>query len=173
MERKSRTSLTFEVRAEILTIIDKGLKQNAIATLYNVSESTVTNIKRDRAAIMEAMNSPTSRHWKKARISYYDELEEKLLNWFRIQRHNKIEVSYAYLQEKAQEFAQQIISSTTDEAKQLEYSYFKASNGFISKFCERHDICSRFLVGEADSVNPVVVSNCRAKIQEKAQTYNE
>ncbi|CAF1687082.1 unnamed protein product, partial [Adineta ricciae] len=71
-------------------------------------------------------------------------IDELVFEWFTIQRSKNIPISGPILQEKARQFAEQL-GYLPDE--------FKASNGWLEKFCARHAISFRLISGESASVH--------------------
>jgi len=78
--------------------------------------------------------------------STFPDLDKALSEWFcKVQAMN-IPVSGPLSQEKTQYFAEQ-----------LGHENFKASNGFLDKFKERHGITGQAVCGEEKSVDPGIV----------------
>lgn len=73
----------------------------------------------------------------------YEDVDTALFTWFCNARSRNIPVDGTILQEKAVQLAKLINPSTT----------FLASNGWLEKFINRHDIVFRSLCGESASVN--------------------
>ena len=78
--------------------------------------------------------------------STFPDLNKALSEWFRKVQARNIPVSGPLLQEKAQYFAEQ-----------LGRENFKASNGFLDKFKERHGITGQAVCGEEKNIDPGIV----------------
>lgn len=72
-----------------------------------------------------------------------------------------IPVSGALLQENALYFAQQ-----------LGYENFKASNGFLEKFRERHGIVGQVISGEEKGVDPDIVETWSNRLPDICRKYS-
>ncbi|XP_046404659.1 tigger transposable element-derived protein 6-like [Ischnura elegans] len=83
-----------------------------------------------------------SKKRKTGKESTFAELETVLFNWFQQARESNIPVDGVILKEKAK-----IV------ATQLNVENFKASNGWISRFKNRHGLVFKKLAGESAEVN--------------------
>ena len=83
------------------------------------------------------------------------DLDKALSEWFCKVRAMNIPVSGPLLQEKAQYFA-----------GQLRHGNFKASNGFLDKFKERHGITGQAVYGKVKSVDPGIVETCSEHLRD-------
>jgi len=100
----------------------------------------------------------------RTRQSYYEEIEERLLTWFYNVRNQHIEITYLLVQEQALFIAAEL-ASNSEEPMKSKYQAFQASIGYITRFCDRHNIASKVLIGEAGSVDMEVAQTCRDEIQ--------
>jgi hypothetical protein len=82
------------------------------------------------------------------RESKYEEVDDAVLKWFTIARESKISLSGHLIKAQALEFAEK-----------LGYRGFKASEGWLTRFKERHNIVYRAVSGESASVNQTIVND--------------
>jgi len=90
----------------------------------------------------------------------FKEINDLLLSWFNGARSRGIPISGPLLQEKARHFAEL-----------LKIENFKASNGWLNKFCHRNNIVFRAICGESASVNENDVSDWTSKIADIIGNY--
>ena len=81
------------------------------------------------------------KYWKK---STFNNLEDVLSQWFNESRASNILISGAILQEKACQIAER-----------METEDFQASNRWLENFKKRHDLVSKRICGESNSVSTV------------------
>ena len=79
-----------------------------------------------------------------SRIKMDKKIDELVFEWFTQQRVKQIPTSGPILQEKARQVAEQLAYSSET---------FKASNGWLEKFRNRHAISLRTINGESASVD--------------------
>ncbi|XP_068671000.1 tigger transposable element-derived protein 6-like [Montipora foliosa] len=99
---------------------------------------------------------------KKMKQSTFPDLDKALSEWFCKVRAMNIPVSGPLLQEKAQYFAEH-----------LGHENFKASNGFLDKFKERHGITGQAVCGEEKSVDPGIVETWSERLPDICQGYSK
>lgn len=92
----------------------------------------------------------------------FEEIDKGVLKWFCSARGHNIPVSGKILQEKALVIAKAIDESTT----------FTASNGWLHKFVQRHEIKFKTLAGQGAAVDQVVVSDWKNGLHEIIEKYS-
>lgn len=94
--------------------------------------------------------------------STFPDLNKALSEWFRKVQARNIPVSSPLLQEKAQYFAEQ-----------LGHENFKASNGFLDKFKERHGITGQAVCGEEKNIDPGIVETWSKRLPDICRGYSK
>lgn len=171
-EKKSRLSL--EQKDQIFHLLDKNPAPSyaCIAKQFNVTAAAICQLKANRekweSQIKEA-NNLTSTH---ARVSTLPPLDAALFAWFQSCRETKIQLSISLLQAKAMDIAAELLKQLPEGHETKALSDFKASNGFIEKFCDRHNIVCKRETGEADSADPAAVAKSIEEAQEAINAGN-
>ncbi|XP_015363953.1 PREDICTED: tigger transposable element-derived protein 4-like [Diuraphis noxia] len=120
--------------------------------------STVATIWKNKDKILHAETEGSS--CKKIRKPKFEDLDQAMLTWFHKQRCNNVLISGPVLKTKAEHFA-----------LQLGIIDFKASEGWLGKFKQRHNITYGKISGEALNVDLNVTNswliNVWPKLNEK------
>ena len=112
---------------------------------------------------MKDFESNVSCKTKRCRGANHDEIEKKILDWFRKARSKNIPVTGPMLQEKARQIA---------EALDLSQEDFKASNGWLDRFKNRNGIKAKCISGEAGGVSEDTVESWRERLPEILQGWS-
>ncbi|XP_028966696.1 LOW QUALITY PROTEIN: jerky protein homolog-like [Galendromus occidentalis] len=140
--RKTRTVLTLEQKEEILQSLEGGKTQASLAERYGVDRSTISNIEKNASKIKEfrpVYDRTRSINERKVMKTAKDEmLEAALYKWFVQKRTLGFPLSGFIICQKALELSQKL-------GGDLE---FKASQGWLGKFKNRHGIRELEVQGE-------------------------
>lgn len=142
---RNNKQLTLQDKIDIIKRLEDGEKGKDICKIYNIGNSTISKIKRNKSGIEKfSQNSiRQAKNIQRMRKAYFPEVERLLYDWFLEQRiHNAI-ITNDILILKATEFHQ---SLNTDIP-------FQASIGWVQKFKIRHCIRSLKICGEKLSAN--------------------
>nr|XP_037276006.1 tigger transposable element-derived protein 6-like [Rhipicephalus microplus] len=134
--------ITIEQKSAMLRAVESGVKKKKVAEDFGVSLSTLSTILSKREAIADAVARGVKGDRMKLRAPAFEAVEKAVFNWFLEIRASGTPVSGALLQQKARNFA--CIMGHDD---------FVASNGWLQRFKERHDIVGRAVSGESLSVD--------------------
>lgn len=130
--------LSLSKKAQILEDANKGLNVTVLAKKYGIAKSTVCLIKNKRDQILERVSNtlkPTQKcTLKKAELP---ELEMRLYRWFLAQRERNMPVSGDLIRQKA-------LSLSVS----LNVGGFKASDGWLQRFKQRHGVRLLKISGE-------------------------
>ncbi|XP_064463461.1 tigger transposable element-derived protein 4-like [Ornithodoros turicata] len=138
---------------EKLTAIDEvesGLKKTVVLTKYGIAKSTIAAIMNSKDKIRGKAHGFTANR-KRLREAAHPRATEALLLWLKRARSSNIPVSGPILQAEANELAER-----------LGHADFKCSNGWISRFKERHGLVFKAVSGEEAAGDPSVVTNWQA-----------
>ena len=128
--KQKRKSLSMSLKLKIIEEIDKNRSYDSIAKEYEISKACVAGINKNRQSFREIEETnDINLKSKKLRTAIYPELEDSLLSWFKNTRSDNIPISGPLLCEKA-----------TQLACQFKITDFKASDGWLSRFKDRHNI---------------------------------
>lgn len=154
-QKEKRKSLSIQQKIEILQKLDKGTKNHELCNEYGVSSSTISTILKNKLKIMYYYNEVEESHGdlKKKKIVSCPEfklLDKIVYAWFSEKRTLGEPISGLLLQEKARFFYKQLEENgkVPEESKG-----FKASNGWLRSFKDRHGLRTLQLKGEKASAN--------------------
>ncbi|KAG7167594.1 Tigger transposable element-derived protein 1-like 8 [Homarus americanus] len=143
--KKTRHSLSYEVKYKIIQELEKGTRQVDLARQHGVNESTIRTIKKDAAKIKEHMNITKSTG--ASMIKYFH--NQVLL------KTEKLLVSYLVRQERR--------NMAVDTRSVKEYAHelyaapkpFNASSGWLQRFKKKNKITNINIGGEEASADRV------------------
>ena len=166
--KKSRKSLTLDVKLDILKRYEQGQKTIDIVRATGFSESTLRTIRSSKDKINKCIAHGSSASLKQVssvRHITMTRMEELLKDWISKQNRRSVPVTMGIIQAKAKELYKEI---TKDED---EPRPFQASNGWFAKFKLRHGFHNVKFSGEAASADETAakdfVSEIQAFIKEK------
>ena len=144
-----KRSYSIKEKCDIIKAVDEAVKsgvkypKSSVATRYNISTSTLSTFLKSRDKILNAYEAQDfHKDRKRMRKSPYADVEAMLfLNWFKQKFHQGIPISGPLLQTKADELA-----------TLAGHPEFKCSNGWLTRFKERHDILFKTINGEEQAV---------------------
>ncbi|KAH7952555.1 hypothetical protein HPB52_024009 [Rhipicephalus sanguineus] len=159
--RGSYRTLDLATKVEVLKEVEKGgaAKQD-IARKYGIKPNTLSNFIKNKRSIMDAFaNDKFKMSRKRMRTGAHPELEKALLIWITEARNNKLPLSGEVVAAKALSLA-----------SMLEINDFASSDGWLTRFKQRHDLVFKSVCGEKASVNQ---ETCAAWKKEKLHTKAE
>lgn len=166
--------LTLEEKAAILRKLDEGVRANRLAIDFGVSESAISQIKKQKEQIFEAVAKSYQEAKKKTlHKPEYEELENRLYDWFLKQRQRNCTINGPILKRKAVELFKTVYPDKDEKD-------FNASEGWLYKFKRRHGmrflkVCGEILSSDTATITPFI-HKLRAKMQEMnitdSQLYN-
>lgn len=160
----SRPSLNLTQKTEILRKLGEGVAGKRLAHDYNVAESTITYIKKQRTAILSTVaSSSTAVNKKNLRNAENPEMEEALFKWFLDQRARNAVIDGAILKAKAIEFFNKLKPDDNS---------FKASDGWLRNFKRRKGIRFITICGEKNSVDWDAIDPFIRQFRAKVQAMN-
>lgn len=134
-------NLKDEAKKEIACALLKGTTQRELARIYKVGKGTIQRIKQNISAYL------TSNAVSQRRIAKYPDIDSMVFELLLRLREKNIPISGPMLQRAALEYAQM-----------FNYTEFKASSGWLTKFKKRHDISFIVLSGESASAD-IIAAN--------------
>ena len=157
MSGNKRQSLSLEKKAAIIAAVDTAppsKKKKDIATDFGILPNTLSTILKNRSAIMANQQQQSiAANRKRFRSPKYPEVEEALLKWFKTKRDKNVPILGPLLMTKAKSFAEMLGKED-----------FDASQGWLTRFKERHDIMFKSVCGESASVSQDVMDHWLTQI---------
>ncbi|XP_076167107.1 cytochrome P450 302a1, mitochondrial isoform X3 [Ptiloglossa arizonensis] len=162
-----RVTLSLQQRLDVIQKLKNGVRDTVLANEYGVKTVTIRRIKRDEPRIRQLSQTSTRKLCNRQRIRkpLQDGLEGRLYSWFLQRRALGDRISNMLLQEKARELHEEFGGPSS----------FKASNGWLWRFKNRHDINFCDIHGEsADSMTAEDFSRnfLRRLVEEDIQLQN-
>ena len=134
---KKRQSISIETKKAILDAIESGAtNKTELAQRFNLKRRSINRILNGKQAILDAISDGKNVKRARLRAPKYEELEQVLLQWHKQIRSQNVQVNGLLMKEKAIEIA-----------KNLDISNFSASDGWLSRFKERHSIAFKTIQG--------------------------
>lgn len=129
--------------------VDAGVKKTEVALKYGITKSTLTTILKAKDKLQNNA-SRFAPDRKRLREAAYPDLENAVLLWLKRARSSNLPINGPILREKAEELS-----------LRLGIEDFKCSDGWISRFKERHGLSFKTVSGEAAVVDEAVSSDWR------------
>ena len=175
VQKRKVNVLTLQVKAEIIEKMEGGRSIPSLCQAYNVPRSILYDLRRDSAKVKQFKENfvDETKHKKQRKTMKkptYPEIEEAAQKWWRQQRTAGVMVRGVDVKMAAEKFAQ--MKGVTG---------FKASNGWLARFKQRHGLSNKIAHGEAASADDTGVDEFREKLTKivndsqlsKSQIYNE
>lgn len=165
--------LSLQQKISVLKKLDDGVRANRVASDFGVSESAISQIKRKKSEILAAIAHTHDVKKKSLRKEAFPEVEEKLYEWFQLQRERNCPINGPLLKSKAKAIFKALFPEK-DENK------FEASEGWLWRFKRRQGIrflkiCGEILSSDSAAITPFI-HQFRAKVTEMGlnnqQIYN-
>jgi hypothetical protein len=135
--------------------------QRGLATAFNISLGTVSNILKRKSEILQTWQDSDNSDSKRTAIKgHFKDVNENVWLWFKEARSRNVQISGQIIQEKAR-----IIASL------LGVNEFKALNGWLEAFSKRHQILFRSICKEEISVKESTVQEWKIKINSLLTGY--
>lgn len=147
MSLNKRRAFSIEEKMKVINRIEKGETIKNLVSELGLSQSTISTIWKSRQKIQEKFEKDVTSK-KKLRSSQHQDLEDALLEWFKVQRSRNIPLNGPILQEKANKLA-----------LLLGKENFECSMSWITRFRERNNIVFGRISGESSSVPTGVPEN--------------
>ena len=172
--KRKRSVLTLERKLEIIAEVKKGKSVRLVAGQFDVPKSTVSDIWKGREKIESFVSASECPSLTKKRCIVrdpnYEKLDQACHVWFLQQRSKGAPISGPVLKEKALQLFAMLYPD-------LNVDSFKASSGWLHKFCLRHGIKSKALHGESLSADLSCIgdfqSELHSKIESEGYTLNQ
>jgi Tc5 transposase-like DNA-binding protein/CENP-B-like protein len=160
---KKRVVLTFAQKRQLCLDSQKTprLTQEELATLYNIKQNTVSDILRQKNKWLNINPDSEAANKQRERLVHFPQIEKALSLWITNALAAELIINTDILREKAKFFAQQ-----------FEINNFIASNGWIDKFKQRHNLKEYIKWGEAKSAPLETLDEERKILREIIKNYD-
>ena len=142
-KQAQKNTLSLGDRVKLIDYAKKnpGVRTRRIAEIFKCGRTQVQAILKAKESIIADFetNAPASR--KRSRGTRYQDVDDAVYEWYRLARERLVPVSGPMLQAEALLLA-----------KELGNESFKASNGWLQSFKQRHNIVQLVVSGESGDV---------------------
>ncbi|KAG7154044.1 Tigger transposable element-derived protein 1-like 30 [Homarus americanus] len=152
--KKTRRSLSYEIKYKIIQELEKGTRQVDLARQHGVNESTIRTIKKDAAKIKEHMNITKSTGASMIKYCHNQVLlkTEKLLVSYLVRQARW---NMAVDTRSVKEYARELYAAVSRKMGIAEPKPFNASSGWLQRFKKRNKITNINIGGEEASADRV------------------
>ncbi|XP_039275806.1 tigger transposable element-derived protein 6-like [Nilaparvata lugens] len=159
---EKRKSLSVDFKRKVLKFIEENphKKKVDIAKEFNIPPTTLSTILRNKNRYED--EGGLSGQCKRAKPAELQDVETAVMLWLKQCRDKNVSISGPILQEKAQQFAEQ-----------LGHNSFRASNGWLDCFKKRNEVTFKKVCGESGSVDDAVCAEWKKKLIDLTQGFNE
>lgn len=152
--------LTLKQKIDLIEENKINKNQTSLASKFKCSRSTVQNILKRKAELVDAYDNHAPGDRKRTKICKFDDVDTKVWQWFMSARSANLAISGPLIQEKA-----------ITVANELGLTDFKASNGWLEKFRKRHNVTFGAVSGEGASVDQATVDDWKARLTQHLKDY--
>ena len=163
---RKRSVVTLEKKLDVIRMLEDGKSQRSVSSVFNIPKSTIADIWKQRAKITAHVSSSSCPASVKKRCivreGQFEQLDKVCYTWLMQQRSKGAPISGPLLQEKVL----QLFPTVYPHA---DANSFKASSGWLYRFCCRHGIRELSLQGESLSADTSSVEPFQAELREKIE----
>ena len=141
-----RKDLSLCDKLKVLEAVKNRKTQTEIAKQFEISQTQVSNIKKNADKIEEEWRKNGSLDRKRKRKSNFDDVDQAVLEWFHAKRSKGALINGTMIMQKAEE-----ISKNSGNNQN-----FSASKGWLYRFQQRNNLKFKTLHGESGSVDDSV-----------------
>ena len=178
-KKRARVDLSIADKVSIINYSDDNpsLTHEEIAHYVfqpekSISRSTVSKILSNKVKILEKFRenscAGTNKRDRKGNFAFID---KAVWLWLLSAKEKKLIVSESLLSKKALEFKEKFLSEIKDDDNKENLKGFKASNGWVERFCKRFSIKSEVLKGESDPISQEKQDQARQKLKMITSQY--
>ncbi|KAG7158169.1 Tigger transposable element-derived protein 1-like 49 [Homarus americanus] len=150
--KKTRHSLSYEIKYKIIQELEKGTRQVDLARQHGVNESTIRTIKKDAAKIKEHMNITKCTGASMIKYCHNQVLlktEKLLVSYLVCQARRNMAVDTR----SVKEYARELYAAVSRKMGITEPKPFNASSGWLQRFKKRNKITNINIGGEEASAD--------------------
>lgn len=140
-QKRKRTNLSVKQKLDLIKKIETGISVSRVCKEYGVKKQTVSDILKAKDKLKQfSLMSDTNasiKDRKHMKMAQETSLEQALMKWYVQQRSCGVNVRSVELKSAASTLAQHMKIT------------FKASSGWLWRFCKRHGIVNKRTYGEA------------------------
>uniref|UniRef100_A0A2S2PSY6 Tigger transposable element-derived protein 6 n=1 Tax=Schizaphis graminum TaxID=13262 RepID=A0A2S2PSY6_SCHGA len=153
--------LSLNEKYQLIDMSTKGHSVRQLQNIFNCGKTQVYDTLKNQNRIKEEWLKGNGKMIKSMKHNDNEIINNEIWDWFVAVRAKNIPVSGPIIQEKAREIA----------VRHGNHS-FKASNGWLSSFKNRHNIAWNRVCGESNDVNIDSVNEWKSKISEYVKDYD-
>lgn len=164
MSCQKRKRLTLAQKIEIIKFVEaKSVGIRAVAEKFNIGKTQVSDILKNKVYLSQTfVEQGSEKSKRKFPKSDGEIIDIVIFQWYLHARINKLPISGPVLKEKALELASKV--GLND---------FKASNGWLQKFKDRHQISYKNIYADPALLKDCVIREWLNNVKELIKGYNE
>lgn len=162
MSSGKRKRLTLAQKIEIIKFVEaENIGVRAVAEKFSIGKTQVSDILKNKVYLSQTfVEQGSDQSKRKFPKSDGEIIDTVIFKWYLHARVNNLSISGPLLKEKALELASEV-----------GLNGFKASNGWLQKFKERHQIS--YKNGSSSSINRCVITEWLNEVKELISGYDE
>ena len=163
---KRRNDLSLKMKYEVIKSYEREptIGSRKLAETFKCGRTQIQTIVKNKETIKAMYESNASdklsQYRKRTRNSEYADINEALYKWYQLATSRNIFPDGKILMEKA-----------TDIANKLGVDTFKASNGWLTRWKQRHNIKQRTVSGESGDVSSETVESWLERVPSIVEGY--
>ncbi|XP_033009888.1 tigger transposable element-derived protein 1-like [Lacerta agilis] len=162
-----RTVITVEVKKQIISKHESGVRISELATQFGMAKSTICTMIKNKDAIKGASVAKGVKTLKQ-RTQTMEEMEKLLLIWITERQLAGDRISESIICEKALHLHADLVANTPGASAEVES--FKASRGWFEKFKKRSGIRSKH--SEASSTNKLDADQFVLEFRDNVESHS-
>lgn len=149
MSKRKREDRTLQLKYEICIEHKKGSNHSKLSSQFGVPRTTIRDICRNADKFISDYESGINSKCKRLKSHSFEDIDQPLLQFFRLARDHKQLISGDMLLQKARSFASELGHTNPD----------RLDMNWINRFKSKHEIVCRKLHGEEDAVDSDVIDD--------------
>ncbi|XP_042912235.1 tigger transposable element-derived protein 4-like [Parasteatoda tepidariorum] len=146
-----RLHLDLSDKIKVLNYHDRGTSTRNLASQFNCSKNQIKNVVKNKESLLKECEDFKNRGIK--RNEKFCDINEAVIQWFRCARTKNVPLTGISVKENAIQIAESLCVED-----------FRASNGWLNKFCNRNNIVFKTLRCESANVDKDLCQDWKSRL---------